>query len=203
MIATLALLAVTCAISFVAFNNAKVMNDFILWPPAVKRHGQYWRLVTHGFLHADGMHLLFNMITLFFFGPLIERFMGNYIGTVGFIAFYISAIVVAILPTYMKNANNPAYRSLGASGAVSAVLFAFVLLQPWQTIYIFFLPCPAILFGVIYIAYSIYMDRRGTDNINHSAHLWGAVYGMLFIVLMEPRVFGSFLGQLAQPTFGR
>jgi len=203
MIATLVILVVTCAISFIAFNNQKLLADLILWPPAIKRGGQYWRLLTHGFIHADGMHLLFNMITLYFFGGLIEHFMAGYIGTFGFVAFYLSAIVVAILPTYMRNVDNPAYRSLGASGGVSAVLFAFVLLQPWQIIYVFFIPCPAILFAVIYIAYSIYMDRRGTDNINHSAHLWGAAYGVLFILMMEPRVFAVFLSQLANPTFGR
>ena len=127
--------------------------------------------------------------------------MSGYIGTVGFIAFYLSAIVVAILPTYIKNAGNPAYRSLGASGAVSAALFGFVLINPWATILIFFVPCPAIVYAVIYIAYSIYMDRRGTDNINHSAHLWGAAYGALFLAAMEPRLVSAFLGQLVQPRF--
>jgi membrane associated rhomboid family serine protease len=96
----------------------------------------------------------------------------------------------------MKNAANPAYRSLGASGAVSAVLFGFVLLQPWATILVFFIPCPAIIYAVIYIGYSIYMDRKGGDNINHSAHLWGAAYGVLFLLAMEPRLVGVFLDQL-------
>jgi membrane associated rhomboid family serine protease len=103
----------------------------------------------------------------------------------------------------MKNVNNPAYRSLGASGAVSAVLFGFVLLNPWGTIVLFFaIKCPAILYAVIYIGYSIYMDRQGTDNINHSAHLWGAAYGVLFLAAMDPRIISGFLAQLAQPRFG-
>lgn len=199
MIATLAIILATCAISFAGFNNTKLIDRLILWPPAIKRGGQYYRLLSHGFIHADGMHLLFNMFTLFFFGRYIESFMSGRIGTLGFILFYLSAIVVAILPTYMKNMNNPAYRSLGASGAVSAVLFGFVLINPWATIIIFVVPCPAIIYAVIYIAYSIYMDRRGTDNINHSAHLWGAAYGALFLGAMDPGIVGDFFAQLAQP----
>lgn len=201
MIATIAILIATCAISFLAFKNEKLINDLILWPPAISRGKQYYRLVTYGFIHADGTHLLFNMITLFFFGSLVEQFVSSYIGTLGFILFYLSAIVVSILPTFMQNANNPAYRSLGASGAVSAVLFAFVLLKPWSTIIIFVVPCPAIIYAVLYIGYTIYMDRKGSDNINHSAHLWGAAYGVLFMISMEPRVFTNFLAQLAQPRF--
>ncbi|MEP6882398.1 MAG: rhomboid family intramembrane serine protease [Dokdonella sp.] len=203
MYATLALIAVTCAISFLAFKNQKLISDLILWPPAISRDKQYYRLLTYGFIHADGQHLLFNMITLYFFGRLIEQFVSGYIGTLGFVAFYLSAILVSILPTYMKNIGNPTYRSLGASGAVSAVLFGFVLLQPWATILIFFIPCPAIIYAVLYIAYSIYMDRQNRDNVNHSAHLWGAAYGVLFLLAMEPRLFNVFLEQLAQPRFLR
>ena len=201
MYATLAIIAVTCVVSFLAFKNNKLISDLILWPPAISRNKQYYRLITYGFIHADGQHLLFNMITLFFFGQLIEQFVTGYIGTLGFVAFYLSAILVSILPTYMKNVGNPQYRSLGASGAVSAVLFGFVLLQPWATILVFFIPCPAIIYAVIYIAYSIYMDRQGSDNINHSAHLWGAAYGVLFLLAMEPRLIGAFLEQLSQPRF--
>jgi membrane associated rhomboid family serine protease len=196
MNATVIIILVTCAISILAFRNEKLISDLILWPPAISRGKQYYRLLSYGFIHADGTHLLFNMITLYFFGRLIEQFMASYIGTLGFVAFYLSAIVVSILPTYVKNVGNPAYRSLGASGAVSAILFAFVLLQPWATILIFFIPCPAIIYAVIYVGYSIYMDRKGSDNINHSAHLWGAAYGVLFLLAMEPRIFGVFLAQL-------
>ncbi|MBL0163216.1 MAG: rhomboid family intramembrane serine protease [Xanthomonadales bacterium] len=201
MYATLLIIAITCVVSFLAFSNPKMLSDLILWPPAISRGKQYFRLLTYGFIHADGQHLLFNMVTLFFFGRLIEQFMAGYIGTLGFVAFYLSAIVVSILPTYMKNVGNPAYRSLGASGGVSAVLFAFVLLQPWTTIYVFFIPCPAIIYAVLYIAYSIYMDRQGSDNVNHSAHLWGAAYGVLFLLAMEPRLFGTFMQALMQPSF--
>ena len=198
---TYALIGITCLVSWIAFNNRKLADRLILWPPAIDKHRQYDRLLTYGFIHADFMHLLFNMITLFFFGPLIERLMSG-VGVWVFPVFYLSALVVSILPTYLKNQKNPNYLSLGASGAVSAVLFAFILLQPWQLIFVFFIPLPAIVFAVLYLGYSIWMDKRGGDRINHSAHLSGAAYGVLFMVVMEPRVLGYFLSQLQQPTFG-
>ena len=201
-IVTYVLIGVTVLVSWQAFNNRALMERLILWPPAIKRYRQYDRLLTHGFIHADTTHLLFNMITLFFFGRAIEPVFVDRIGMLGFAAFYLSAIVMAIMPTYIRHANDAQYRSLGASGAVSAVLFSFVLFAPWSLIFVFFIPVPAIVYAVLYIGYSIWMDRRGTDNVNHSAHLWGAVYGMLFTVMMEPRVATTFLARVASPSFG-
>jgi len=196
---TLAILAVTVLVSWQAFGNRRLLERLLLWPPAVARHRQYDRLVTHGFVHADWQHLLFNMITLYFFGRHVERMFAPYIGPLGFALFYLSAIVVAILPTYLRHRGDPNYRSLGASGAVSAVLFAFILVQPWALIFVFFIPVPAIVYAVLYVGYSIWMDRRGGDNVNHSAHLWGAGYGLLFTVLMEPGVLEVFLARLMSP----
>ncbi|NLG58744.1 MAG: rhomboid family intramembrane serine protease [Gammaproteobacteria bacterium] len=200
-IVTLAITGVTVFVSWRAFNDQSLMARLILWPPAIARHRQYERLLTHGFIHADWMHLLFNMITLFFFGRVMEVFFSQRIGSLGFLAFYLSAIVVAILPTYMRHQKDANYRSLGASGAVSAVLFSFVLLAPWEKLYIIPIPfgIPAFVFAGFYIGYSIWMDRQGGDNVNHSAHLWGAAYGMLFTVLLEPRVAAAFLQQLLNP----
>ena len=200
---TFFLIGITCLVSWMAFNNRKLMDRLILWPPAIDQHRQYDRLVTYGFIHGDFMHLLFNMVTLFFFGQQIEQLMTRVMGFWVYPLFYLSALVVSILPTYLKNQKNPNYLSLGASGAVSAVLFAFVLLAPWSTIGVMFIPMPAIVFAVLYVGYSIWMDRRGGDRINHSAHLAGAAYGVLFMVIMEPRVLGIFLQQLGNPTFGR
>ena len=198
-VATLAILLVTVLVSWQAFGNRRLLERLLLWPPAIDRQRQYDRLVTHGFVHADWQHLLFNMITLYFFGRQVERMFAPYLGTLGFVLFYLSAIVVAILPTYLRHRHDPRYRSLGASGAVSAVLFAFILVQPWALIFVFFIPVPAIVYAVLYVGYSIWMDRRGGDNINHSAHLWGAGYGVLFTVIMEPRVVATFLARLASP----
>jgi len=165
----------------------------------VSRDHQYYRLVTYGFLHADPQHLLFNMITLYFFGNFMEGLYTRYLGPFGFVLFYVGGLIASILPTYLRNRNNSSYRSLGASGAVSAVLFAFILLQPWATIYVFVIPVPAILYAVAYTAYTFYMERHGRDNINHSAHLWGALYGVVFTIAMEPRVLNLFFSSLTHP----
>ena len=199
---TLILIAITGVVSWMGFNNRKLADRLILWPPAVDRHRQYDRLVTYGFLHADFAHLLFNMVTLFFFGRAIERVMAQVTGSfLTYPLFYLAALVVSILPSYLKNQKNPNYLSLGASGAVSAVLFAFILLSPWTIILVLFIPAPAIIYAVFYVGYSIWMDKRGGDRINHSAHLWGAIYGVLLTLLIEPRVLGVFLQRLMQPSF--
>lgn len=196
---TLVIIAITCVVSFMAFKNSRLMNDLILWPPAIARQREYHRLVTYGLVHADFGHLLFNMLTLFFFGRVMEGFFAARLGSLGFALFYIGGLVVSILPTYLKNRENPSYRSLGASGAVSAVLFSFILLAPWQQIIVLVVPMPAIVYALLYTGYSIYMDRRGQGNINHSAHLWGAAYGVAFTLLVDPRVLSHFLDALAQP----
>ncbi len=198
-VATLAILAVTVLVSWRAFGDRRLLDRLLLWPPAIDRQRQYERLLTHGFVHADWQHLLFNMITLYFFGRHVERMFAPYIGAAGFVLFYLSAILVAILPTWLRHRHDPGYRSLGASGAVSAVLFAFILVQPWALIFVFFIPVPAIVYAVLYIGYSIWMDRRGGDGVNHSAHLWGAGYGVLFTVIMEPRVVETFAARLLSP----
>jgi membrane associated rhomboid family serine protease len=199
---TLIIVAITCLVSVIAFKNSRLMNDLILWPPAIARQREYHRVVTYGLVHADFSHLLVNMLTLFFFGRAMESFFTGTLGTFGFALFYLGGLVISILPTYLKNRGNPNYRSLGASGAVSAVLFAFILLAPWTKIYVFFaLPVPAIIYALLYTGYSIYMDRRGQGNVNHSAHLWGAAYGVIFTVLVDPRVLPHFLAALLQPGF--
>ena len=200
---TLVLIAVTCVVSFLAWKQPPLLDRLILWPPAIARGKEYWRLLSYGFVHADPQHLIFNMITLYFFGSAMENYLSQ-LGLPwpwGFVGFYLSALLVSILPSYLSNRNNPGYRSLGASGAVSAVLFAFILIQPWSLIIVFVLPVPAIVYAVIYVGYSIWMDRRGRDNVNHSAHLWGAGYGVLFTLLLQPAVLKHFLQQLANPSF--
>ncbi len=191
---TIVIVAVTVLVSWRAFNDRALLERLILWPPAVERRKQYDRLLTHGFIHADWMHLLFNMITLWSFGSAVERVFSEWITPVGFVLFYLSAIVIAILPTYIRHRQDANYRSLGASGGVSAVLFAFILFDPWSKLIIFPIPVPipAFLFAILYIGYSIWMDRRGGGNVNHSAHLWGAAYGVLFTLVLEPRVFAHF-----------
>jgi membrane associated rhomboid family serine protease len=200
MLITLILIAVTCAVTITCFNNTVLLDRLLFWPPGIRR-GQLYRFVTNGFVHADGMHLLFNMITLFFFGRAIEPFFERYIGFIGFALFYLLGIVVAILPSYFQHMRDAGYRSLGASGAVSAVVFAFILLSPWSTIFVFFFPLPAIVFAALYMAYGFYGAHLGMGGINHSAHLWGAAYGVLFSLVMEPALGPHFLHVLSHPSF--
>ena len=201
--ATLVIVALTVLVSWRGFNDRALLERLILWPPAVERGKQYDRLLGYGFVHADWQHLLFNMITLFFFGRLIEQVIVQLTGSwLTYPLFYLTALVVSILPSYLRNQGNRNYFSLGASGAVSAVLFAFILIQPWSLIFVFFIPAPAILYAVFYVGYSIWMDRRGGDRINHSAHLAGAAFGVMFMLAMEPRLFNVFIDQLLNPRFG-
>jgi membrane associated rhomboid family serine protease len=192
---TLIIILITIAISLLAFNQSKIMNRLIFWPPAIQR-GEYDRFFAHGFIHADGMHLLFNMITLFFFGRHVENFYRPFLFEMGYILFYLGAIIVAIIPSYLKHKNDSRWASLGASGAVSAVLFTFILFEPWHIILVYFIPVPAIIFGVLYVGYSIWSSRNRRDNINHSAHLWGAAYGIIISLAIQPSLFGNFLYKL-------
>jgi len=200
---TLLLIGITIAISMIAFNRRPLLERLLLWPPAITQQRQYERLLTNGFVHADPQHLIFNMFTLFFFGRAVESFYQAELGIAGFALFYCSAIVAAIIPSYLQHRDDQRYRSLGASGGVSAVLFAFILFRPWSTIYVFVLPVPAILYAVAYFGWTWYQDQQKRDNINHSAHLWGAVYGVALTLAIEPRAFAFFVTQLQQPHFGR
>lgn len=198
---TIAIIIITVLVSLAAWQSRPLFERLIFWSPAIKK-GQIDRFLTHGFIHADGMHLLFNMFTLYFFGQAIEIFYLSKFGNFGFIGFYIGAIIAAIIPTFLRHKNNARYYSLGASGAVSAVLFAFILFEPWQILYLFaVLPIPAIVFAVAYAAYSIYADKRGRDNINHSAHLYGAVFGVVATLIIEPKLIGHFVQSLLHPNF--
>ena len=197
---TVTIIIITLIVSFMAFNSPQLKARLIFWPPAMQR-GQIDRFITHGFVHADGTHLLFNMITLFFFGSIIESFYRQYFYDLGFILFYWGGLIFAILPSYIKHRNDAQWASLGASGAVSAVLFAYILFQPWKLIFVFFIPVPAIIFAVLYVGYSIWAGKRNNDNINHSAHLWGAAYGIIVTLMIEPKLFNHFLNQLINIPF--
>lgn len=193
MIVTFILIGLTVAVSLLAFSNPRLKQQLVLWPPAVRRNHEYWRLVSYGLVHADGMHLFFNMFTLYMFGQFMEVYLNSRMGPLGLPVLYLGGLVVSILPSYLKHQNDASYYSLGASGAVSAVLFAFVLLRPGATIYLLVIPVPALIFGIAYLAYTWYMDRQSTDNINHSAHLWGAGFGLLFMALLEPGLVSGLL----------
>jgi len=131
----------------------------------------------------------------------MERFYIHELGALGFVGFYVLAIIASSIPDYIRHKNNPRFTSLGASGGVSAILFAFILLTPWQVIYLFFIPIPAIIFAIGYVGYSIWADRRGTGRINHLAHLSGAAFGVIATIIIKPTIILHFINALLSPTF--
>lgn len=186
------LIIATIIISLTAwFIYPQYQIDGMLYPYQVVKNKKWYQLLSSGFLHADFMHLAFNMLTLYFFGPYLEQIMGP----VGFVGLYLSSIVIANLPTVFKQKDNPKYASLGASGAVEAVIFAFILFSPLSKIYLFIIPIgvPAVLFGFLFIAYSMYASKKQLGNINHDAHIGGAVYGIVFTMIFYPESISIFL----------
>lgn len=185
---TLIIVIITVIVSLTAFSNEKITNDLIFYPPAVSRQGQWYRFFTCGLIHADFIHLAFNMVALYSFGAYVESQFQDLFGDAGkwiYLVLYISALVASLLPTYNKNKDNTYYRSLGASGAVSAVIFAGLLLVPNIPVGIIFLPLrvPGFIFAPLYLLISAYFDKKGGGNINHSAHIWGAIYGLAFTIV--------------------
>ena len=204
---TLALIAINVIFSLIGFSNAGFVDKTIMWPYRVSREKQYVRFITSGFLHADFMHLFFNMFTLFFFGRAVEFYFSQYgLGAnVAYIALYFLALIISDIPTYFKYRNDYHYRSLGASGAVSAIVFAAIVFNPWSSIYLYgALKISATVYAVLYIAYCIYMGKKGGDNINHDAHLWGALFGIAFtialIAAMQPQLFDAIIEELKHPS---
>ena len=202
MSTTTLIIAVTAVISIMAWNNYGLMNRWIMNPYEVVNRRQYYRLITSGFLHADWGHLIFNMISLYFFGGFIEQLFGLMFGAKGplyLIGFYLIAIGVSDIPTLIKHRNDYNYNSLGASGGVSAILFATILFRPLTPISLFFIPIgiPGFLFGALYLAYSYYEARRGLSAINHDAHFYGALFGVVFMILVYPPVLPRFFEQIA------
>ncbi|WP_026763644.1 rhomboid family intramembrane serine protease [Sediminibacterium salmoneum] len=185
---TLSIILLTSVISFTGFSNQKVLDDLIFYPPAITNRNQWYRFVTSGLIHADIMHLLFNMYSFYLFGDLVERTFVQIFGESGkiiYLLLYIISLIVCLLPTYFNNQNNYHYRSLGASGAVSAVIFAGIFLYPTMGMGIFPIPfhIPGFVFGPLYLILSAYLAKKGQGNINHSAHIWGAIFGIVFLII--------------------
>ena len=202
-IITYILIGITAITSFTAFSNIELLNKMIFYPYEIKRKNEWWKFITHGFVHADMQHLIFNMLTLYFFGRQIEvTFQALFGNEWMYPVFYLSALFFASLPSYLKHKDNASYRSLGASGAISAVLFATIIFDPWQILYLnFFIPIPALLFAVGYVIYSSYMSKKGNDNIGHDAHLYGALYGIVFPIVFKPQLISYLIEELKHPRF--
>src|SRR4026207_2584774 len=192
---TIIIIAATSIISFMAFSNHKLLDQFIFYPPAVRR-GQWYRFFSCGLIHADWGHLIFNMLSLYFFGEAVEFKFVEAFGSVGrliYLGMYVLALAASVIPTYINNKDSYHYRSLGASGAVSAVIFAGILFHPLVGIGLFFIPVylAGFLFGIIYLVVSGWLDKKGGGNINHSAHIFGALFGIGFTII-ACRIFSDY-----------
>lgn len=186
---TLIIIIITVLVSISAFSNEKIMNDLIFYPPAVTHNKQWYRFFTCGLIHADFIHLAFNMYALYLFGRNVEEYFMLIFqekGKLLYLLMYILALFFCLLPTYSRHRDDSHYRSLGASGAVSAVVFASILLEPERGIGFVFIPgiyIPGFIFGFLYLVISSYLDKRGGGNINHSAHIYGAMFGIAFLIV--------------------
>ncbi len=197
---TLILIVVTVVVSLAAFNNANIFQKGLMNPYMVFNKKEFYRLVSSGFLHGGYAHLGFNMFTFYFFGTVVEMVFGQILGSMGsavYVLFYLSAIVVSDLPVAIKHRDNPRYNSLGASGAVSAMVFASILYFPLNDICLYAILClPGFILGVLYVGYSYYSGKQMNDNINHEAHLYGALYGLVFGLVVYPDSGAAFLEQI-------
>ncbi|CAN5314108.1 rhomboid family intramembrane serine protease [soil metagenome] len=201
MSVTIIIIVITCIVSFICFNNEELMDKLIFYPPAVSVDHEWYRFFSCGIIHKDIPHLLFNMYALYLFGQgqhnggvefEFETIFGS-AGKLFYILMYVAAFAVCLIPTYMTHKDNYQYKSLGASGAVSAVVFAFILFNPMQGVGLIFIPVfiPGFLFGILYLVISYLLAKKGNSNINHSAHIWGGLFGIGFVVICAG-IFGHY-----------
>ena len=198
---TVIIIAITCIVSILCFNGTLNGNKLIFNAYQVWHRKEWYRMLTSGIIHSGWGHLFFNMLTLYFFGRVVEQFFsaafGGVLGTVLYVVLYVSALAISSLGDLVKYRDNWNYNALGASGAVSAVLFASILFAPKMGIYIYLIPIPVpgYIFAPLYLLYCWYMAKRNMDNIGHTAHFWGAVYGILFPIICKPDVLSFCLSQ--------
>lgn len=190
------IIIVTCVLSFTGFSNSSFFEKYQFNPYKISRNNEFIRWISGGFLHADQMHLFFNMLTLYFTADFLETMFKPW----EIIVFYVVAIAVASIPDFIKNKNNPYYAAIGASGAVSAALFSLLLFNPWGIVYVFMIiPLPFILFSILYLYYSYYMSKKNYDNIGHLAHLTGAIFGIIVVAIKFPGSIPNFFVSLLNP----
>ena len=200
MTLTLIIIAITVLTSIYAWKNEGILHKWIFNPYQIVENNEYHRFITSGFIHNDYTHLFFNMFTLYFFGTQIEQTYSALFGNDGFIYFillYLASIIISDIPSFIKHRHNPNYNSLGASGGVAALVFSSIIFYPTANIWIFgIIPIPGFILGLLFIIYSYYEGKKARGRINHDAHLFGALFGILFTVVIEPRVINSFINQI-------
>jgi len=199
---TLYIIIATVILSFLCFQNDELRDRFIFYPFIIREQRQWYRFISSGFIHADWIHLFVNMFVLYTFGSSVEKYYGNVFesrGEFNFLLLYFGGMAVSSIRTYHKHKFDTGYRALGASGAVSAVVFSFIVFNPLEKMYLYgirALGLPAVIFGAAYLIYCYYASRKGRSYINHDAHLWGALYGFFFTIMLKPYLAIDFLKQL-------
>jgi len=193
------IIGVTAIVSVMSFSNRELFDKLKFNAYYIKHSKETWRFFSYGLVHGGWGHLLINMFVLWSFGDIVESFLLQSFGLKGelyFVLLYVAGIIFSTLVDFKNNKENIYYNAVGASGAVSAVVFASILIFPGGSIFVFPIPIPipSWLFGVLYLAYSAYMAKRGTDNVGHTAHFWGALVGVVFMIIVAPQVFASFIG---------
>ena len=192
------ILVVTVIASYQAIKRPALKEQLLYHPYRVRAFNEWHRVVTHAFVHADLTHLLLNAFVLFQFGARLEGLMQQTLGAVFFPLLYFGGIAFAAIPGMIRHHDNPSYRSLGASGAVSAVLISYILNFPTVELLLFFVvPLPAFVVGILFFVFEHQMDKRATGHIAHDAHLWGGLYGLFFTVVTSPQVMPAFVAALS------
>jgi membrane associated rhomboid family serine protease len=194
------IIGLTALISYMAFQNNGMANKLQFNAAQIIHQKEYYRLISHAFIHANWQHLIVNMFVLYFFGRNMETYLGYYFGNKAiayYLLLYFGGILASNLWSLIKHQNNYYYNAVGASGAVSAVLFGTIFFQPLEPVYLFaILPIPGILFAIAYLFYSYQMSKKQNDNVAHDAHFLGAVFGFVFPILLKPNLFDSFIDNL-------
>lgn len=190
MSVTLILITINVMASIAAFADQRIMEVGIFMPYRTVRNNTWYELITSGFLHGDMGHLLFNMITLWFFGPVMEQTIGQQ----QFLILYFTGLLASSIPSLVRHKDNPQFATIGASGAVESVLFAFIVVYPFEPLYFIFIPIgiPAVILGILFVVYSVWASKK-EGKINHEAHIGGAVWGIIYMFAFIPNSVDHFL----------
>ena len=198
------LILIIALVSAFAFSQKDTMAQLQFNAFQIYHRHQYYRIVSHAFVHAGWEHLIVNMIVLYSFGIAVEHYFQMYFGTVGsyyYLVLFFGSVIFSSLWSLIIHRDNPYYNAVGASGAVSAILFTAIFFDPWSNIYFFgILPIPGIIFSGLYLYYSYYMSTKKSDNIGHDAHFMGAIFGFFFPVMLRPSLLMEFFGALFHHT---
>ena len=200
---SLIILIITCAASIWAFSNADLMLKLRFNAYEIYNRKQWYRFFSYGLVHADTLHLIVNMYVLYSFGRWVEFFFDQYFlekGSLFFVLLYVGALFASVIPSYEKHKNHAYYNAVGASGAISAIVFASILFDPLAPMGLLLLPFhfPAVVFGIAYLVYSYYMAKKGNDNIGHDAHFFGALFGVMFTIMLNKNIAVNFYYQILE-----